>query len=149
MSDPMNVADTTHNYGAFNPLPWVTWGSLGLLGLLVVGGWLGGSWVMARSILIGGLLVNGSFWLLRRDAQRLLQRVSRSGEDGSVIVGAEKTRFFVKSLARLVILGLLLFVFASRVPIDVIGLTLGFGTVMVSVVIIGLGVGSRRVPGKV
>lgn len=149
MSEPMSFAKSIGNSSEINPLPLVTWASLALLGVLVVGCGLGGSWVFARSILIGGLLVNGSFWLLRRDAQRLLQRVSRSGEESRVIVGAEKTRFLVKSLARLVVLGLLLFVFASRVSIDVIGLTLGFGTVMVSVVIIGLGIGSRRMPGKV
>ena len=45
--------------------------SLLLLGVLVVGSWYFYDWLFARSILIGGLLVNGSFWLLKKDAQRL------------------------------------------------------------------------------
>jgi hypothetical protein len=52
-------------------------------------------------------------------------------------------------VARFIILGLVLFVLASQVAIDVIGLTVGFATVMVSVVIIGLGVGRRWLPSKV
>jgi hypothetical protein len=40
-------------------------------------------------------------------------------------------------------------VVASKVPINVIGLTLGFTTVMVSVVIIGLSAGKCWLPSKV
>jgi len=99
----------------------------------------------ACSILIGGLLVNGSFWLLKKDAQRLMQRLSEA--DGSRD-NIEKTRFFLRSFARLLVLGLLLFVLASQVTINVIGLTLGFATVMVSVVIIGLSAGRCSVSSK-
>jgi ATP synthase subunit 6 len=104
----------------------------------VVGSWCFYDWLFARSILIGGLLVNGSFWLLKKDAQRLMQRVGEADGDVGPKENFEKTRFFSDRLPGLVVLGLLLFVLASQVTINVIGLTLGFATVMVSVVIIGL-----------
>jgi len=127
----------------------VTMFSLALLGVLATGGWYLRNGSFACSILIGGLLVNGSFWLLQKDARRLMQRVSEA--DGAAGAGpnVEKTRFILRSLGRLVVLGLLLFVLASQVTIDVIGLTLGFATVMVSVVIIGVRAGKHRMPSKV
>jgi hypothetical protein len=118
-----------------------------LLAILAVGSWWMFDLQFAQSILLGGVLVNGSFWLLQKDAQRLLPRVSQA--EAGLVVNTEKTRFFLRSIARLVVLGLLLFVVASKVPINVIGLTLGFTTVMVSVVIIGLSAGKCWLPSKV
>lgn len=103
-------------------------------------------WQVAQSIILGGVLVNGSFWLLQKDAQRLMLRVSQA--EAGMVVHTEKTRFFLRSFARLVVLGLLLFVVAVRVPINVVGLTLGFTTVMVSVVIIGLSTSKCWLPSK-
>lgn len=119
-----------------------------LLVLLVVGCWWFCDGSFVQSIVIGGLLVNGSFWLLKKDAQRLIQRVSEADGPSGAGVNMEKTRFFLRSLARLVVLGLLLFVLASQVVINAIGLTLGFATVMVSVVIIGVGTGKCWLPSK-
>jgi len=120
--------------------------SLLLLGAIVAVSCIVSGWPFARSVLIGGLLVNGSFWLLQRDAQRLMTRV---GEDEGARTNAEKTRFVLRSLARFVVLGLLLFVLASRVSINAVGLTLGLATVMVSVVIIGLSATTYSMPRKV
>jgi len=120
-----------------------------LLGILVAVCWYLQDWSFARSILIGGLLVNGSFWLLKKDAQRLMQRISEADEQVAAGINFEKTRFILRSFARLVVLGLLLFVLATQVPINVIGLTLGFATVMFSVVIIGLHTGKCWMPSKV
>lgn len=116
-----------------------------LMVLLAGFGWLASGWPFALSVVIGGALVNGSFWLLKMDAQRLIARVSES--DGAR-ADMEKTRFFLRSFARLVVLGLLLFVLASQVTIHVIGLTLGFATIMVSVVIIGMRTGKCWMPSK-
>jgi len=127
----------------------VTVCSVLLLGVLAAAGWYLQGWLFARSLLIGGLLVNGSFWLLQKDGRRLMQRVSEGYGGAGASVSMEKTRFFLRSLARLVVLGLLLFVLASHVMIDVIGLTLGFATVMVSVVIIGVSAGKHWTPSKV
>ena len=120
-----------------------------LLGILVAVCWCLQDWSFARSILIGGLLVNGSLWLLKKDAQRLMQRGREADESVAAGINFEKTRFILRSFARLVVLGLLLFVLASQVPINVIGLTLGFATVMFSVVIIGLHTGKCWMPSKV
>ena len=120
-------------------------GWLLLVVLAACGWWLVDSG-FAQSVVLGGVLVNGSFWLLARDARRLLLRVSQS--EAGMIVQSEKTRFVLRTLARLVVLGLLVFVAATKVPVNVIGLTLGFATVMVSVVIIGLGAGKCWVPSK-
>ena len=118
-----------------------------LLGVLVAGGWYIHSWPFARSILIGGLLVNASFWLLKNDIKGLMQRVADGG--GEATTGMERTRFLLKFYVRLVVLGLLLFVMASQVTINPIGLTLGLTTVMFSVVIIGLSTGKCWTPSKV
>lgn len=121
----------------------------GLLIVLAVGGWYMYSWLFARSVLVGGLLVNGSFWLLKSDIQRLMQRVAEAIEHGDAAFSSEKAQFFLRFYARLVVVGLLLFVLASKVAIDVIGLTLGLATVMLSVVIIGLSTGRCWMPSKV
>jgi len=117
--------------------------------VLAVGGWYLSGWFFARSVLIGGMLVNGSFWLLKSDIQRLMQRVGKVDGHGETAFTFEKTRFFLRFYARLVVLGLLLFVLASQAAIDVIGLTLGLTTVMFSVVIIGLSTGKCWMPSKV
>jgi len=117
--------------------------------VLAVGGWYLSGWFFARSVLIGGMLVNGSFWLLKTDIQRLMQRVGKVDGHQETAFTFEKTRFFLRFYARLVVLGLLLFVLASQAAIDVIGLTLGLTTVMFSVVIIGLSTGKCWMPSKV
>ena len=123
--------------------------SIFLLCLMVAGGWSFHGWPFAQSILIGGVLVNGSFLLLQRDVLRLMERVGMSEEGVATGVNVEKTRFFLRSVARFIVLGLLLFVLASQVPINAIGLTLGLATIMVSVVIIGMRVGRREMSRKV
>ncbi len=120
-----------------------------LLIVLAVCGWCIYGWPFARSVLIGGVLVNVSFWLLKQDIQRLMRRVGDIEGNREAATGVEKTRFLLKFYARLVVLGLLLFVVAAQVAIDVIGLTLGLTTVMFSVVIIGLSTGKCWMPSKV
>jgi len=122
-------------------------GSLALLAVLATGGYVLQGWVFAQSLLIGGLLVNGSFWLMQRDTRRLLGRIGET--DGAAVINAEKTRFLLRTFGRLVVLGLLIVALAARMPIDAIGLVVGLATVMVSVVIVGLGAGRRWSPDKV
>jgi uncharacterized membrane protein len=115
--------------------------SMVLLVVLTVGGYLLQGWIVARSLLIGGLLLNGSFWLMQKDVRRLLRRVSEIGDDAGIRI--EQIRFRLRSLARLVVVGLVIFALASRMPINAIGFIAGAATVMVSAVIIGLGAGRR------
>ncbi|NLX19924.1 MAG: ATP synthase subunit I [Desulfobulbus sp.] len=109
--------------------------------LLVVGSWMIVDWSFAQSLLIGAILVNGSFLLLKRDARRLIHKVSLSQTVETVVIASEKTRFFLRTFARLIVVGLLLFVIANHISINVIGLILGCVTVVVSIVIIGLSAG--------
>jgi hypothetical protein len=117
--------------------------------VLAVGGWYISGWCFSRSVLIGGMLVNASFWLLKTDIKQLMERVGNEEESQRTAFTLERTRFFLKFYARLVVLGLLLIVLASQAAIDVIGLTLGLTTVMFSVVIIGLSTGRCWTPSKV
>lgn len=123
--------------------------SLVLLLLLTACCWVFFSWYFARSVLVGGVLVNISFWILQRDIQRLLSKVSESENRYASVIRTQKTQFMLKFFARLVVLFLLFAVLASRMTIDVIGLTLGLTTVLFSVVIIGLSTGLCRMPSKV
>ena len=120
-----------------------------LTAVSAVGGWYISGWCFAQSVLIGGTLVNGSFWLLKTDIQQLMLRVGNEDGPQGTAFTMERTRFFLKFYARLVVLGLLLVVLASQAAIDVIGLTLGLTTVMFSVVIIGLSTGKCWTPSKV
>lgn len=117
--------------------------------ILVLGSWFVAGWPFAQSLLIGAVLVNGSFLLLKRDAQRLIHKVSLSQTVETVVIGSEKTRFFLRTFARLIVIGLFLFVIANHIPINVVGLIFGCVTVVVSIVIIGLSAGRRWTLNKV
>jgi hypothetical protein len=79
----------------------------------------------ARSIFLGGAIVNLSFMLLRKDLTGLL-----AGE----IIGV-KARFFIKYYARLTVLGVLLYVLIRYRAVNNIALLLGLSTVLLSVLI--------------
>lgn len=110
--------------------------SLLILAVFIAGGWYLYDWVFAQSIIAGGVLANGSFFLLKRDVEQVITRVSTTGGSFRGIKAMEKVRFFIKFYARLIVLGLLLFVLATKVRIDMIGLALGLSTVMLSVIVV-------------
>ncbi|WP_457573442.1 ATP synthase subunit I [Desulfolithobacter sp.] len=109
--------------------------------VFVAGGWYLFSWPFARSVLIGGVLANGSFFLLKKDIEQLIHRVAMAGGDMRSVKRIEKIRFFLKFYARLILLGLLLFVLATKLSINMIGLVLGLSTIMLSVIIVVLSKG--------
>ena len=115
--------------------------SLLMLAVFVAGGWFLVDWSFALSIVAGGILANGSFFLLKRDIEQVIGRVSAAGGSFKGVKSMEKVRFFVKFYARLIVLGLLLFVLATKVHIDMIGLVIGLSTVMLSVVVVVLSKG--------
>lgn len=77
----------------------------------------------ARAVLVGGLLANCSFWLLKRDLSRLLV-----GE-----LTAVKARFFIKYYARLALLAVLLFVLVKYGALNIPGLLAGLSVVFLSI----------------
>ncbi|WP_456387226.1 ATP synthase subunit I [Desulfolithobacter sp.] len=109
--------------------------------VFVAGGWYLFGWPFARSVLVGGVLANGSFFLLKKDIEQLIHRVAMAGGDMKAVKRIEKIRFFLKFYARLILLGLLLFVLATKLSINMIGLVLGLSTIMLSVIIVVLSKG--------
>ena len=113
--------------------------SLLLALMLTAGGWFVFGASFAQSTFIGSLLSCGSFLLLNWDVHRLMRHVGGDQERSGILAGAEKVRFFIHFMARLIVLGLILFVLAAQITIDVLGLCLGLGTILLSVVLTGLG----------
>jgi len=109
-----------------------------VVAVFTLGSWYIIDWTLARSVLIGGAMASGSFFLLKRDIEQLIERVASGGEQTKGIKKLEKARFFLKFYARLIVLGLLLFVLTTKISINMIGLVLGLSTVMLSVVIVVL-----------
>ncbi len=96
---------------------------------------------MARSVFAGGILAGGSFFLLKKDIEQMIGRVSRAGQEFKAVKTAEKIRFLLKFYARIIVLGLLLFVLVTKVNINMIGLAVGLSTIMLSVIIVFLSKG--------
>ena len=113
-----------------------------LLGVLVAGSWYLASWHVAQSVLIGGILANGSFFLLRRDINQFMDNFSQAGMNWTAVKKIEKVRFFLKFYGRLAVLAVILYLLITRISIDVIGLVIGLSSVMCSVVVVVLGKGS-------
>ncbi len=91
--------------------------------------------LFARSVLVGSMLVNGSFWMLKRDAEQVLGRVASSNPDMvRTVQRLERVRFVFKFYAKLVILGLLLYVISTKIQLNMMGVALGLSTVMLSVI---------------
>jgi hypothetical protein len=118
--------------------------SLVLTIVFAAGGYFLRSESFALSVLFGSVLVNGSFWLLKRDAEQILNRVAASQAEASQAVQRmERIRFIVKFYAKLIVLGLLLYAASTRMQLDMIGVALGLSTVMLSVIGIVLGGGRK------
>ncbi len=109
--------------------------SLLLTVVFIGGGYLLWGPLFARSVLVGSLLVNGSFWMLKRDAEQVLGRVATSSPDMvRTVQRLERVRFVFKFYAKLIILGLLLYAVSTRMQLNMIGVALGLSTVMLSVI---------------
>ena len=79
--------------------------------------------LVAGAIVIGGLIANISFWLLKKDLTRLLQ-----GE-----LAAVKARFFIKYYARLAVITIILFLIVRYGAVHIMGLLAGLSTVFISI----------------
>ncbi|OGR00242.1 MAG: hypothetical protein A2511_03010 [Deltaproteobacteria bacterium RIFOXYD12_FULL_50_9] len=94
-----------------------------LLLIMTLCAWFSFSALTARSIFLGGAIVNISFMLLKRDLTGLLS-------NGLVAV---KARFFIKYYARLMVLALLLYVLIRYQVVNNVGLLVGLSTVLLGV----------------
>jgi hypothetical protein len=77
----------------------------------------------AKGLLIGGLIANISFILLKKDITRVL-----SGP-----LNAAKGRFLIKYYIRLTVLALILFFLVKSRSIHLVGLLIGLSTVVISI----------------
>jgi hypothetical protein len=105
-----------------------------LLGMTAAGGFLI-SRSFAMGLLVGGLITNISFILLKKDITRIL-----SGP-----LNAAKGRFLIKYYIRLTVLALILFFLVKYAPIHLIGLLVGLSTVVISIGIMVAGAARKVV----
>jgi len=113
-----------------------------LLAVLTGGAWYLFSGPVARSVLIGGVLANVSFYLLRRDIDLFMTNLSLAGMNWGAVKKLEKVKFFLKFYGRLAVLAVILYLLVTKVNIDVIGLVVGLSSIMFSVIIVVLSKGS-------
>lgn len=78
---------------------------------------------VAVAVMIGGLLANISFWLLKRDLAGML-----TGDLAGV-----KARFFIKYYGRLTLLALVLFLLIKYYSLNIPGLLVGLSVVFLSI----------------
>jgi len=113
--------------------------------VFAVGGWYLRDLQFGLSVLLGAVLVNGSFWMLKRDSTKIIERVAESCSDETRSVQKmERIRFIFKFYAKLTVLGLVLYAVSTRMQLNMIGVVLGLSTVMLSVFLVVLG-GGRKV----
>lgn len=103
-------------------ISWVLLGTMLALGALFFEG------LIVRSLLVGGILANTSFWLLKRDLTRLLK-----GD-----LAAVKPRFFIKYYGRLAVFTVLLFFVVKYGAVHVVALLVGLSTVFISIAIVAI-----------
>jgi len=94
-----------------------------VLAALAMTGWLTVSGFFVTGILVGGVIANISFFLLRRDLI-----VVMSGP-----LKAAKFSFFVKYYTRFAVLAVILFLIIKNQFVDAVGLLIGLSTVVLSI----------------
>ena len=87
----------------------------------------------AKGLLIGGLIANISFILLKKDITRVL-----TGP-----LNAAKGRFLIKYYIRLAVLALILFILVRSKSIHLVGLLVGLSTVVISIGIMVAGAAKK------
>jgi len=96
-----------------------------LLAAMTTAGWWFFSLFFAKGILVGGVLANLSFLLLKRDLQGILAGPFQ----------AVKVRFFIKYYLRLAALAVVLFALVRFRAVPVAGLLVGLSTILLSIAI--------------
>lgn len=139
--DPHRIAEQMAEAGVFllrsiQRFNWL------LLVALIGGGWYMYGRDLAQSVLVGGLLANVSFFMLRRDIKEFMNNFSKAGMNWNAVKKLEKVKFFLKFYGRLTALAVILYVLITSVTIDVIGLVIGLSTIMFSVIVVVLSKGS-------
>ncbi|MCK9295045.1 MAG: ATP synthase subunit I [Desulfobulbaceae bacterium] len=91
--------------------------------------WLYYPIIIAKSVLIGGLVANISYFYLKKDLKDFLQgKLLHSGK-----VQSAKLKFYLKYYARLIALALVLYILVSRHIVHPLGLLMGLSVVVISI----------------
>lgn len=130
MTEGVPGGDTAAGDLSLRMVQSVNW--LALAGLTIIA-WLGYSWFIARSVLVGGIIANGSFYFLKRDLTRLL------GGD----LTAAKARFFMRYYVRLGFVVVILFLLVYFRQVQTVGLLVGLSTVLLGIGIAVAGAARR------
>ncbi|MDA8161108.1 MAG: ATP synthase subunit I [Desulfobacteraceae bacterium] len=86
------------------------------------------SWPLAKAVLVGALIANLSFLLLKNDLTGLMQGPAQ----------AMKVRFFIKYYLRLSAVAVLLYFLVRYGRLSVLGLLVGLSTVVAAIVVAAL-----------
>jgi len=117
---------------------YIVYCSIILSCVFVVAGWLWYDWYFARSVLIGAVLVNLSFYLLKRDIEQIANRIADGSSGTETIRRIDKIKFFIKFYARLAVLGLLIFIAVAKIGVNMVGLLVGLSIIVFSIIIVGV-----------
>ena len=91
--------------------------------------WLYYPVLIAKSVLIGGLVANISFFYLKKDLKDFLQgKLLHSGK-----IQRAKYKFYLKYYARLSAIALILYILVSRQIVHPLGLLMGLSVVVISI----------------
>lgn len=110
------------------------------LTVLVLGSWVISSWSFAWGVVVGGVLSIVSFWFSYRDVKKFFEAPEL--QQGQSVEQAKKTKWILilKFWLRLLLIGLILFVFIKYSSINIFGLILGLTTVVFTITFSALGV---------
>lgn len=104
-----------------------------LLVVMTGAAWATYSAFIARSVFLGGAVVNISFALLKRDLLLVLNGPLQ----------AAKVSFFIKYYLRLTLLAIVLFLLISSKLVHIVGLLVGLSTVVLSIGVVVAGAAKK------
>ncbi|MEJ2058069.1 MAG: ATP synthase subunit I, partial [Desulfofustis sp.] len=107
---------------------------------LVLGAWVISSWSFAWGVLVGGVISIASFWAAYRDILIFFKTLEPDQLPTAATARKTKTGLMVKFWLRLLLIGLILFLFIRFGGINIFGLILGLTTVVFAITFSALGV---------
>ncbi len=110
------------------------------LAILVLGSWVISSWSFAWGVLVGGVISIASFLVSSREVKRFFKTLEQQQGQSAEKAKITKKGLILKFWLRLLLIGLVLFLFIRFSSINVFGLILGLTTVVFTITLSALGV---------
>jgi len=128
-------------------LPRMQSASWSILAVMVIASTLVVSIQFAFSVLAGGVISIGSFWLSQRDVVRMAANITASPtlEDRQAQARQGQKGYLLKFWLRLIIVGIGLFLLIKFKLVNIFGLILGLSTVVLGIAFVALGAAGRYV----